>query len=593
MADVFLSYKRDQRAEVELLATALRGLGLDVWFDASLSAGEAFSKEIDREVRAARIVLVCWSPEAAKSDWVTAEAQVGFPDRIVSIYVSGPDGFEPPVPFNRLHVEDMRGWAARPSARDPAWLSVLRSIGRLLARPDIAEWSELGIGASVAQIETWLATHPTSPLFVDAESFLREREAIEREREALEVAARERFERLHSEKLAAEAAQRDARERIEAEKRAREAEERAAQSEKRARASRRALILGGAAVAGTSVGLLGWWGLLSDRPFLRRSFPIAQVADGARYAIRPGHQLQHLAEVHDASFSPDGKLVVTVSSVSTNSRRNLPGLRLWEVESGRELASSGYEAGTAAFSSDGQQILTTSQVDGTARLFDVSDFRQVWNSQPYGGNLVSAAFTTFGLRIAAATPDRTTIWNDSGQLVTLLHRPQERRRYDHVNCASLSADGNQIVIGYHDGKTDVWDVSSGRRTVVISSSSRSAVFSRDGQRILASGTGATRVLRAATGEQLLRLEHEGNVESASYNSEEDLIATASYSTARIWESATGRLIATLRGHGGEVSGGHMSGHGGEIRVARFNPRGDRLVTASLDGTARFWSIDGN
>ena len=57
VADVFISYKREERQAVERLAQELRKLGLDVWFDASLNAGEAFSDEIDREARAAKAIL--------------------------------------------------------------------------------------------------------------------------------------------------------------------------------------------------------------------------------------------------------------------------------------------------------------------------------------------------------------------------------------------------------------------------------------------------------------------------------------------------------------------------------------------------------
>lgn len=74
MADVFLSYKRDERAAIETIASRLRELGLTVWFDASMSAGETFNAEIDREARAAKAILVCWSPAARQSEWVNAEA---------------------------------------------------------------------------------------------------------------------------------------------------------------------------------------------------------------------------------------------------------------------------------------------------------------------------------------------------------------------------------------------------------------------------------------------------------------------------------------------------------------------------------------
>ncbi len=47
-------------------------------------------------------------------------------------------------------------------------------------------------------------------------------------------------------------------------------------------------------------------------------------------------------------------------------------------------------------------------------------------------------------------------------------------------------------------------------------------------------------------------------------------------TARLWDAATGKELAVLRGHEDGV------------RSAQFSPDGERVVTASADGTARVW-----
>jgi WD40 repeat protein len=46
---------------------------------------------------------------------------------------------------------------------------------------------------------------------------------------------------------------------------------------------------------------------------------------------------------------------------------------------------------------------------------------------------------------------------------------------------------------------------------------------------------------------------------------------------RLWDAATGKQVAVLRGHKSRVP------------AAAFSPDGGRLVTASADGTARVWS----
>jgi hypothetical protein len=138
MADVFLSYKRSERTAVETIASRLRDLGLTVWFDASMSAGETFNAEIDREARAAKAILVCWSPAARQSEWVNAEAMIGFEQKkLAACYVAGPDGFSAPTPFNAAHTSDLRMWLYEPTDTDANWRSVLGRIGKLCGRDDL------------------------------------------------------------------------------------------------------------------------------------------------------------------------------------------------------------------------------------------------------------------------------------------------------------------------------------------------------------------------------------------------------------------------------------------------------------------------
>jgi WD40 repeat protein len=73
------------------------------------------------------------------------------------------------------------------------------------------------------------------------------------------------------------------------------------------------------------------------------------------------------------------------------------------------------------------------------------------------------------------------------------------------------------------------------------------------------------------------------VSSAAFSPDGQRVLTASGdTTARVWDAASGRSLATLAGHTGWVSS------------AVFSPDGQRVVTASYDGTARTWyaSIEG-
>ena len=71
--------------------------------------------------------------------------------------------------------------------------------------------------------------------------------------------------------------------------------------------------------------------------------------------------------------------------------------------------------------------------------------------------------------------------------------------------------------------------------------------------------------------------HRDIVAAAAYSRDGKRIVTASLDkTARVWDARTGVQLAVL------------SGHGGRVNSAAFSPDGARIVTASYDKTARIW-----
>lgn len=134
MADVFISYKREDRSRVERVARALRDFGFEVWFDASLTAGEAFDEEIEREVHAARAVLVLWSSRSVKSRWVKNEAAAGLERGV--LVAARVDDCKLPLAFRDIHCEPI--FSLTGNLAEPGWSKVVARISNLTGKRQAA-----------------------------------------------------------------------------------------------------------------------------------------------------------------------------------------------------------------------------------------------------------------------------------------------------------------------------------------------------------------------------------------------------------------------------------------------------------------------
>src|SRR5580704_15057520 len=99
MSDVFISYARSTEATALAVAGALQALGYSVWRDDELPSHRAYSDVIEEQLQSAKAVVVIWSAEAVKSQWVRSEAdRARSDDKLVQLTV---DGARLPMPFDR------------------------------------------------------------------------------------------------------------------------------------------------------------------------------------------------------------------------------------------------------------------------------------------------------------------------------------------------------------------------------------------------------------------------------------------------------------------------------------------------------------
>ncbi len=281
----------------------------------------------------------------------------------------------------------------------------------------------------------------------------------------------------------------------------------------------------------------------------------------------------HTDLVRSASFSADGKYVVTVSDDNT--------ARIWEASSGKEVRLLHMErVRSASFSSDGKYLVSASG-DSTARIWEVSSGKEIHVLKGHRSYVYSASFSADGKYVVTSSVDSTVrIWEvSSGNEVHVL-----LGHTDGVRSASFSVDGKYVVTASDDNTARIWDVQTGlefKRLEGHTSSLFSAKFSADGKKVVtASWDNTARIWEVQTGKQLHSLQgHTDGVRSALFSADGKYVATASNdSTARIWEVSSGKEIHKLQGHESYVYS------------ASFNLDGKYIVTASNDNTARIWDI---
>jgi formylglycine-generating enzyme required for sulfatase activity len=131
MADVFISYKRERRPAARHLEQILIRYGYTVWFDLALVRGKDYEAQIERELTAAKAVIVLWCGLSVASEGVRSEASRAKSDgKLIPLVI------EPcKLPLFSTLEQNIDLTDAAGSPRDPALDPVLDDLERLVGRP--------------------------------------------------------------------------------------------------------------------------------------------------------------------------------------------------------------------------------------------------------------------------------------------------------------------------------------------------------------------------------------------------------------------------------------------------------------------------
>ena len=175
MADVFVSYKAEDRRRVKPLVEALQADGFTVWWDEQIGGGAAWRHAIETELNAAKCVIVAWSKRSVGADGTFVQDEA---TRAQQRHVYVPvtiDKVHLPLGFGETQALPLTGWHGDRS--DPHYQAVLSAVQRnagakrrrapaAAARPGMDRRTVI-VGGSVAAaaaagVGAWALLKPTS-----------------------------------------------------------------------------------------------------------------------------------------------------------------------------------------------------------------------------------------------------------------------------------------------------------------------------------------------------------------------------------------------------------------------------------------------
>jgi WD40 repeat protein len=253
----------------------------------------------------------------------------------------------------------------------------------------------------------------------------------------------------------------------------------------------------------------------------------------------------HASAVTGVAMTPDGNRIASCSRDKT--------VRVWDVESGKEVAAlkgHGWPVLGVAIRDDGRQVLSAS--DGY-RLWDVSTAKVILDHRGHAKTVWDVNFSKDGSRHLTGSWDETMGQWDAASGKQL---GRFRGHKDRVKAVRyLPGEERAVSACTGDPGIRVWDIKRGALLATLPGHAEGVMalaVSPDGKSV-ASGGGK---LRADGG----------------YDSVAD-------STVRLWDVASGALLAETPGHRGFVTG------------LAFSADGKKLVSAGGDGLVKVWSIE--
>ena len=250
--------------------------------------------------------------------------------------------------------------------------------------------------------------------------------------------------------------------------------------------------------------------------------------DGTQQLIRtlPGHQ----NTISQIKYSPDGKLIASAGWDNS--------IKLWNAENGklRETLRHTDGVNSIAFSADGQTLVSGSE-DKTIKIWDLTNQPKLIKTLTGHTDSVKAVAVSPDDKIASAGYDNTIkLWTMAGELLQTINA------HDLAITSLAFTPDNTLASASWDNTIKLWNLSKEGKTSKL----------------------------------LHTLKHQDGVTAIDFNSNGTVLASASGDRQiKLWDTATGRLIKSLKGHTSQINSLAFSNN-------------DRFIVSGEEQQGLFW-----